>query len=903
MAEDSLPEISQGSTHSVDARPTDFVAPDDSELPLVARAEPMSPNDGITTENAANPLAAENDDKTVISGSDGVLPPTFRAGSPQEIASLLLGQSLGHFNLDQFIGGGGMGAVFRAHDQQLDRTVAIKVLSKGHGEEEVVRRFRIEAQSAARLDHENIARVFYVGEDRGWDFIVFEYIDGVNLRDLVLQKGPLSIEEAIQYALQIAAALQHASLRDVVHRDIKPSNVLVATSGQVKLVDMGLARFHDVQKEGDLTESGVTLGTFDYISPEQARDPRNADVRSDLYSLGCTLYFILTGQPPFPDGNFFQKLLKHQNERHADPRLLRPDLDEALVAILDKLLAKQPSRRYQSPAELIVALVSVAENLGIEVSSPRIAATLKSLPRANRWQAHLAWMLPLSLMLIGIWATDAYLRSSTNATPFVPQPVLLTSNRTREPVKPDLSAAPEARELPKRRPYDIPYRVDFTKRRPIGPELASSSDRFGDLERIGRGPIPSDRSLDVSAFGPGVSNMNAAPGEKTPAPGVLVVTDDPSLIALGPALGYCATFREACLALTERSGLNLIELQTEEVFLDTTIQIQSAQLTIRSTSPSGATRLLVPNSFDAFSSRNASIVQLGGVVRWEGVQFEWNLPNSMSRNNTFMELRDTLRTTFKNCVFTARAGEPMMGRQDAATMLRIESTVEGGMLTPEAMNGNPNDTVIDLTDCLVRGDATMLTAAPTATLTFRWSDSLFASSKRLVELRGATRRPVGGAKAKLEIVRCTMQALEGLVRTTTTIDEVYTVPAHLDMRDTFVSSLPNVPLVENYRQVPSSRAFDSNPLEVDGEGNTYFGATVLWALTSGSGRTDTSFPIKGLVIPWYRESTPGMAPTPLAPQLGNWIPTEAATPNLFLLPADATRRGGIAAEKIPTPLE
>src|SRR5262249_22656426 len=156
------------------------------------------------------------------------------------------------------------------------RIVAVKVLSQEQSsDEETLRRFQNEAQSAARLDHENISRVHYVGEDRTWHYIVFEFIEGLNLRDVVEQQGPLSLTDAVSYTVQIVEALVHASQRDVVHRDIKPSNVLITPQGRAKLVDMGLARLHQVEPAAnDLTASGVTLGTFDYISPEQARDPR-----------------------------------------------------------------------------------------------------------------------------------------------------------------------------------------------------------------------------------------------------------------------------------------------------------------------------------------------------------------------------------------------------------------------------------------------------------------------------------------------------------------------------------------------------------------------------------------------------------------------------------------------------
>ena len=188
-----------------------------------------------------------------------------------------------------------------------------------------------------------------------------EYIEGVNVRDLVAARGPLSIEDTLRYSVQVAEALQHAALRDVVHRDIKPSNLIVTPDGRVKLVDMGLARLHQVESPSeDLTASGMTLGTFDYISPEQARDPRSADTRSDLYSLGCTIYFMLTGRPPFPEGTVLQKLLSHSGDQPADVRQFRPELPDELCRILNLLLAKQPTQRFQSPEELVGALLVLA---------------------------------------------------------------------------------------------------------------------------------------------------------------------------------------------------------------------------------------------------------------------------------------------------------------------------------------------------------------------------------------------------------------------------------------------------------------------------------------------------------------------------------------------------------------
>ena len=276
------------------------------------------------------------------------------------VAKVLLGQRLNHFRIDELIGGGGMGAVFRAHDEKLDRTVAIKVIPFVGDDPDLQRRFRNESQSAAKLDHERIAKVFDTGRHGRWHYIIFEYIEGINIRDWVHSKGVLSIDEAVLFTCQIADALGHAAQRGITHRDVKPSNVLIAGEGHIKLVDMGLARSESLGLTDDMTASGVTLGTFDYISPEQAHDPRDVDLRSDIYSLGCTLYFMLTGMPPYPGGTMLQKLLSHGNTPPPDPRALRKQVSENLVAVMNKMLAKKPSQRYQDANHLIADLREVA---------------------------------------------------------------------------------------------------------------------------------------------------------------------------------------------------------------------------------------------------------------------------------------------------------------------------------------------------------------------------------------------------------------------------------------------------------------------------------------------------------------------------------------------------------------
>jgi hypothetical protein len=311
-------------------------------------------------------LEPTDDTPTIISHN-----PQVPLRPEEALAGVLRGRQLAHFELLEPIGVGGMAAVIRARDKQLDRTVALKILPPDMASDpENVRRFHQEARAAAKLDHENIARVFFCGEDQGLHFIAFELVEGENLRIVLEQRGRIPVPEAIGYMLQIATGLAHASARGVVHRDIKPSNIIISPNGRAKLVDMGLARSLETHSDGGLTQSGVTLGTFDYISPEQALEPREADVRSDIYSLGCTFYHMLTGQAPVPEGTAARKLHHHQNIDPLDPRQLNPEIPDEVAYLLARMMAKEPGDRYQRPEQLVQHLILLAQRLGSAAAMP-----------------------------------------------------------------------------------------------------------------------------------------------------------------------------------------------------------------------------------------------------------------------------------------------------------------------------------------------------------------------------------------------------------------------------------------------------------------------------------------------------------------------------------------------------
>jgi serine/threonine protein kinase len=268
----------------------------------------------------------------------------------------------GKYRLLEMIGQGGMGAVYLCEHVSLRRLVALKVMPedkiKAPG---ALERFQREARAIAQLDHPNVVRAFDMGQDAGVHFMVMEYIDGVNLERLITKyhknKG-LPLTRACQYVADTACALQHAHEIGWVHRDIKPANVLVDRYGNVKLLDLGLTRLFEGDQE-NLTQrfdEGNVLGTADYIAPEQALNVSAADIRADIYGLGCTFYFLLAGRPPFATGTVAQKLVWHQTKNPEPIRSLRPDLPEEVGDIITKMIAKKPEDRYSIPQEIVEAL-------------------------------------------------------------------------------------------------------------------------------------------------------------------------------------------------------------------------------------------------------------------------------------------------------------------------------------------------------------------------------------------------------------------------------------------------------------------------------------------------------------------------------------------------------------------
>jgi eukaryotic-like serine/threonine-protein kinase len=319
----------------------------------------------------------------------------------------------GRYELLELIGSGGMSSVWRSHDRLLDRIVAMKVLHEQFtADEEYVERFRREARSVAQLSHPNIVTVIDRGEDEGRQFIVFECIEGENLKQLIERTGRLPVRDALEMAVQMGRALAFAHGRGLVHRDVKPQNVLLNEDGQAKMTDFGIARSVDVQ---GVTITGTVLGTSEYIAPEQARGQR-VDALTDVYSLGVVLYELLTGSVPFQGENFVAIALRHVNEPPPSVLERRPDAPPRVVMAVERAMAKRPEDRFESMDEFVAELEDelaeldpASEQATMIARRPATAAPRRRAERRRRRRrGGVLWPIAAVLVVLAIAALAAF---------------------------------------------------------------------------------------------------------------------------------------------------------------------------------------------------------------------------------------------------------------------------------------------------------------------------------------------------------------------------------------------------------------------------------------------------------------------------------------------------------------
>lgn len=820
-------------------------------------------------------------DRTVISKKTP--PPAPVPLSPKaslEAGKLLEGESLGHFRLEEYIGGGGMGSVYRAIDTSLGRTVAVKVVSREHTDEDTLRRFRNEAQSAARLDHPNIARVYFVGEDKGWSYIVFEYIEGVNIRDLVEHKGFLPLEEALSYTLDIAQALEHATRRDVVHRDIKPSNILVTSDGRAKLVDMGLARLHQVEApSNDLTATGVTLGTFDYISPEQARDPRSADVRSDLYSLGCTLYFMLTGTAPFPDGTVLQKLLSHSSDPPPDPRLVRPELPDEISPLLSKLLAKHPGQRYQTPYELMAAVLVISKQHGLTLTPRAVPLVITSAPSVSPWAAtHLPWLVPLGVFAALVFVLHFFAPPSPQIDRQLTRPrwspqaaSIGTVDRNPDPARavesssgsqPTTESAPATKETTPRKtgstePMPQPGRDSGAQ--PALAMAASPAANAGKTESPSN-PGESEPAPPAAATEPAgepsaasqeggpttphvATNGNAASGkpsspgntegtgrvregtsqEGPPAPKTIrkLIVDPQG----GEAPDETTVVNSLSAASREAANLpdlEVIELRCGEVRDEPIVLTPKRPLQIRAAE--GFSPVL---SFEAQVTSTAPTRTMlhivGGQVSFEGVSFRLVFPYGSSEGWSLFYLNRVEQFSLRRCAMTIENPD----QRHRVAFMSLEGKNLAAMMMPNQPQASAVTTRIDLDRCIARGQATFLSCEEGLPFWLSWRQGFLATTERFLETGGTAdvrltdpiRVELQHVLARVDRGLCGVQMEEGAP---------YQLEMNFDLRNSVVLHDESVPLVEHLGVESSDKAIAK--FGIRGEDNFYPHTKVRWRI-------------------------------------------------------------------------
>jgi serine/threonine protein kinase len=267
--------------------------------------------------------------------------------------------TIGKYKVLEKLGSGGMGSVYLCEHKLMRRRVAVKILPTAKAEDPAaLERFYREARAVAALDHPNIVRAYDIDQDDKLHFLVMEHVDGSNLQEILKKTGPLDPVRAAHYISQAALGLQHAhEAAGLVHRDIKPGNILVDRNGIVKVLDMGLARFFH-EEEDSITRKydESVLGTADYLAPEQAINSHDVDIRADIYSLGATLYFCLTGKTPFNEGSIAQKLIWHQTRQPKSVKLVRPEVPDGIAAVVEKSMAKDPNQRFPTPQTMAEAL-------------------------------------------------------------------------------------------------------------------------------------------------------------------------------------------------------------------------------------------------------------------------------------------------------------------------------------------------------------------------------------------------------------------------------------------------------------------------------------------------------------------------------------------------------------------
>lgn len=762
------------------------------------------------------------------------------------------GLRLAEFVVEERIGVGGMGAVFKAHDTRLSRKVALKVLSPNATlDEQLVSRFHNEARATARLSHDNIARVYSSGQDLGVHFIAYELIDGTNLRDLIMQCGMIKPAETLSYAIQIAMALNHTAAAGVVHRDIKPSNIIITPEGRARVVDLGLARRDGDDSIADLTVAGSTLGTFDYISPEQAQDPRNVDVRSDIYSLGCTMFHMLTGKPPYPEGTALQKLLDHKGKDAPVPHDVNRRVPRDLSGLVQRMMASDPAERYPTPALLVEDLMRIAARMGLKGIQPEglVWKTARET-RPPFLQANLGWIIMGTLlMLVAVFlrlqpqSLDTDFRSqglrvaSPTATAVDTDTDTAATDRTADPRATDAAIALIETLWPEE-PYVLfagtPGETQSGSN--ATPTAAVSSGLQGLLAPLWESfrrslrVKPEERMAEADATQPDTTG-NPSPGN---SPRISLQSDPDKVFPTLEAACWAAQDGDVVVVRADTSNTPLIEKP---------IRVVKKSITILG-EPAGGRVPLV--RFDIgvepsdIQSRMMTII--GGDVRIANMDIEVIARPEVGTDRWVLcalEGADRVRLDKVNVDFRNEQG------LDAAV---FEVTLGADAALARMQNAAPGEYEVRLNGCLVRGDTRLFHIETALAGSLEVVQSGISLNRTLLSVVGTNDTLAERDRIDLELNHATCQLAEGLVRMSN-VDPVggstmELMPVHIESENSILASRSDAPLV---RMAGTSAPEEFRTRLVwNGTRNLYDGFDVFWQIDStltGLGVQDDGFDV------------------------------------------------------------
>jgi hypothetical protein len=870
----------------------------DAHLPRLAGSE--------TVINKTGPLAMmlpRDEDSAPSELVNRLFPPRHDSGSSIGTHSPS-GIELDHFRVEERIGMGGMGAVFRAVDTRLQRMVALKLLAPSQAYDDgSVKRFQNEARAAARLDHENVARVHYIGEERGLHFIAFEYVTGSTIRELIRRQHRISVTDSINYALQIAAALKHTSAMGVVHRDIKPSNIIITPSGRAKLVDLGLARNDTTESQADLTLPGTTLGTFDYISPEQAKDPRSVDVRSDIYSLGCTLYHMLTGQPPYPEGTVLQKLLDHQGKEAPDPAVINRRIPDFVSAIVRRMMNSDRNNRHQNADQLIRDLTHAAGHLGLRGVNPEGMVWVASKSATTSWLAgNAGWLATVAVLLSVVGIFHQFPEIGLRMAGIPPQQQTRSDNSSDDP-GPNTDTAVASAESGSKETETV---------EPTGPSEPATGR--GTSEETGPGAaIEPEKDLIASTSRPLVPNSTSPisplippdgipklPGELIPdmtkiltaegtkdspstikppraietpetgsekpaspsgtPPTVVAATDDNLPVALftGDASldRHYRTLEAACAAAEDGST---IELQFSDKLVEKSFRVTRKNLTIRAARGHTPTIEFVPSEIDSTDSTARMITLNAGPLRIVNVNLQMTIPErpSADRYSLFGTSRAGLLAMDRVTITVVNPAHA------PATILDIAS--DSGRMPPDM----PTTPVaiqrealgVQATDCVFRGQSSFTTIAWPGQASFSMDNCVVGLDGDFLQIR-----PLAMPTADRPMLDFSMEHLSARLSGSflrfvgpVSVD----VPAiECRVRNSIISSTEASPLVVSEVAIPAEDA--RRMLVWRGERNFFDSVAVFWSVEASDDvlswegwqtlwQTNGSVGSKNLPIDWLAE--------------------------------------------------